>query len=102
MSRKSLLLALGTLLVLAGGSAATLFLLIRHEPDAYRRASIPPGPLRTQRSKEFYDGFFQLLEAMKPESPQEWYVKLTDEQINSYFAEDFVKSGLDERLLPEG
>src|SRR5262249_47086910 len=100
MTRKSFLLAAGILLVLTGGTSATLFLLIRHEPEAYRRACLPPGHDRAQRSKEFYTGFLELYNACTNKD-RELDLRLTDEQINSYFAEDFKRSGVARRLLPE-
>jgi hypothetical protein len=100
MSRKSFLLAAGIALVLAGSTSATLFLLVRHEPEAYRRACFPPGPTRTQRSREFYRGFTELYNACTNKD-HELDLRLTDEQINSYFAEDFKRSGVAQLLLPE-
>src|SRR5262245_1766193 len=44
MSRKSLLMAVGIALALIGGTAAVLFLLVRHEPADYHRATLPAGP----------------------------------------------------------
>lgn len=101
MSRKSFLLALAVALLLTGGIGATLLLLIRQEPETYRRAYVPPGPSRSQRSQEFTQEFSQLLTAVTPNAERDWDIRLTDEQINSYFAEDFKKTRVDERLLPE-
>jgi hypothetical protein len=100
MSRKSFLLAVGIALVLVGGTSAALFLLIRHEPATYRQSSIPPGPERREQSQEFVSQFSQLWNALHGE--QEWDVRLTDKQVNSYFAEGFKMEKLDERMLPEG
>jgi hypothetical protein len=100
MSRKSFLVAASIALVLAGSTSATLFLLIRHEPEAYRRACLPPGPVRTQRSQEFKKGFSELWNACTNKD-HELDLRLSDEQINSYFAEDFKRSGLAQHLLPE-
>ncbi len=100
MTRKSFLLAVGIVLVLTGGTSATLILLIRYEPEAYRRACLPPGKERALRSKEFYSGFLELYNACTNKD-RELDLSLTDEQINSYFAEDFKRSGVARRLLPE-
>ncbi len=102
MSRKSFLMAVGIALALVGGTAAVLVLLIRHEPATYRRASIPAGSVRKEQSEEFYKEFSQLLTALAPGAEREWDIHLTDEQVNSYFAEDFKLSHLDDRLLPDG
>jgi len=103
MSRKSFLLAVGIALLLVGGSAAALFLLIRHEPEVYRRAAVPPGEERQRQNKEFQKELTEhLWPALRPGSEEPFDLRLTDEQINSYFAEDFKHHGLEERLLPEG
>src|SRR5262249_559297 len=60
----------------------------------------PPGPERAQRSQEFKAEFSQLTTAVINHR-DDLDIRLTDEQINSYFAEDFKRSGLSERLLPE-
>src|SRR5262245_9381388 len=102
MSRKTLLLALSLILVVGGGGGAALVLLIRHEPAIYRSAAVPPGPTRLQRSHEFVEEFSQLISsAVTPVNERVLDIQLTDEQINSYFAEGFKQSRLDEQLLPE-
>ncbi|MBI1917328.1 MAG: hypothetical protein HYS12_21725 [Planctomycetes bacterium] len=100
MTRKSFLRAVGIVLVLTGGTCATLILLIRHEPEAYRRACLPPGRERALRSQEFYSGFLELYNACTNKD-RDLDLCLTDEQINSYFVEDFQRSGVARRLLPE-
>jgi hypothetical protein len=103
MSRRSLLLTLGVLFGLAGGGAVVLVGMIRYEHHWYSRAGLPPGPMRTQRSREFTTEFFDFLSAVNGERDERgWYATFTDEQINSYFDEGFIQSGLDTRLLPEG
>src|SRR5437763_7252666 len=102
MSRKSFLLAVGIALLLVGGSAAALFLLVRHEPEVYRRAGVPPGPERKRQNDEFKEELSLLWNALQPAAEQPFDLRLTDAQINSYFAEGFKMQGLEERLLPEG
>jgi hypothetical protein len=92
---------MGIALVLAGGASAVLILLVRHEPAVYRQASVPPGPVRKEQSEKFVSEFSQLWNALQPGSEREWDIHLTDEQVNSYFAEDFKAAKLD-KLLPEG
>jgi hypothetical protein len=101
MSRRSYLLAVGIALALVGCTSAALFLLIRHEPAAFQRAVLPPGEERARLSYEFKSNFSQLTTSWLSESEPEWDVRLTDDQVNSYFSEDFKKSRLDEHLLPE-
>jgi hypothetical protein len=100
MSRKSFFLALGIALVLTGTTSATLFLLIRHEPDIYRRACLPPGKERIERSQECYKELSPLVGTLINHGG-ELDIRLTDEQINSFFAEDFKKSKIDKYLLTE-
>ena len=100
MSRQSFLLTVAIVLALAGGTCATVVLLVHHEPEAYRRAFVPPGPERTRHSREFTAGFSQLTSAVFAKSEAEWDIRLTDEQINSYFAEDFKKTNV-EKSLPD-
>src|SRR5215207_3662135 len=102
MSRRALLWTLSlSVLALVGGGVA-LVLLIRHEPDQYREANVPAGPVRTQRSQEFMEECVNLYNSMLPGNEKEWYIKLSDEQINAYLAEGFVQQGIDERIMPEG
>ncbi|HZY90613.1 MAG TPA: hypothetical protein VFE78_37670 [Gemmataceae bacterium] len=105
MSRRSFYLAIGIFLVLTCGGGAATLLLLRHEPQQYRLAAVPPGAARTERSKEFLNEFCQLISALDDQDPHtapSWYARFTDEQINSYFDEQFVQSGMSEKLLPEG
>src|SRR5262249_3225540 len=87
MTRKSFLTALSIVLVLTGGTSATLYLLVRHEPEAYSQACPPPGQTRAQLSREFYAGFLELYNACTNKD-RELDLSLTAEQINSYFVED--------------
>lgn len=100
MSRRSFLLTVAAVLALTGGTSATLVLLVHHEPEDYRRAFVPPGPERARHSKEFTAGFSQLTSAVRFKSETEWDIRLSDQQINSYFAEDFKKTNV-EKSLPE-
>jgi hypothetical protein len=101
MSRRSVYLALLAVSLLAGGAVAGLCLLVRFEPSAYVQASVPPGEPRKQLADEFTLEFTQLISNMAADQGADWDARFTDEQINSYFAETFVNSGLEERVLPE-
>ena len=100
MSRKSIFMTLGVVTLLFGGTALALALLVRHELEWYTRAAVPPGPQRAKNSREFVSELTELLEP--PERETKWYAQFTDEQINSFFEEGVVQTGLDTRLLPEG
>jgi hypothetical protein len=106
MSRRSFFLAIGIALVLIGGTSATIFLLVRHEPASYRLAAVPPGPDRREQSQEFYSEISPIVSIFDtgsvPEIDRAWDIHLTDKQVNSFLSEGFRTSKLDERLLPEG
>jgi hypothetical protein len=99
MTRRSFFLAVAIVAVLLCGGATALCMVVRYEPKRYADAAIPPGPIRTEKSREFYTVFCGLLTALNNE--HDWDARFTDEQINSYLVEGFVQSGLDRRLLPE-
>jgi hypothetical protein len=98
--RHSLLLGIGVFVLLVGGLAAGLALLVRHEPGFYGRSAIDPGPARKQHSRDFKMEFSNLLNGAF--NGNDWHVTFTETQLNSYFEEDFLTSGLAEKLLPEG
>jgi hypothetical protein len=99
MSRKSLLLGF-VVVVLVGGTGVGVFGLVRHEPDFYLKKAFPPGVERKQRSGKFVEGFFQFCSDVR--EYQEWNARFEEDCINSYFDEQFVASGLAEKVLPEG
>jgi hypothetical protein len=104
MSRKSLLLGVAIALLLGGTVTGALALLVRNEPSAYSRVAVPPGEDREARSKDFYANFWKLMNDIQIEDVAgeiEWGAEFTEEQINSYFEEGFVHSGINDKLLPE-
>jgi hypothetical protein len=102
MSRRSFLVSLGLGLLLLGG-LATPCLLLAYEPALYARAAVPPGQERARRSRECFQEFLDLYaDATNGDRTDGWAVQFTDEQINSYLDEDFLKQGLAPHLLPRG
>jgi hypothetical protein len=99
MTRKSVCLGTGILLLFAAGVGATLLLLLRHEPHFYRRAVVPPGPERQALSKSFCGAALSFLSRVK-DSPK-WGGTFTEEQVNSYLEDDFVHSEVKTLTLPE-
>ncbi len=102
MSRKSLLLALGVLLLLTGGTGGTLALLVRHEPEFYRKAAVAPGEDRKKLSKNFQTQFGYMMTYIINYEDKKWDAEFTEEQINSYLEEDFLRSGITGKSFPEG
>lgn len=100
MTRKSVLLGLALLVLLAGTVTAAVALLVRREPAFYQVASVPPGPERQERSKEFTKKCSDLINGIV--NDRSWEEHFTEAQINSYFDEDFIRSGINDRLLPDG
>lgn len=103
MSRRSLLLAIAVFACLTCGVGATLWTLVRYEPNLYLRAAVPPGEQRHQLSEKCQRELMQLYNSVaNTQEDQEWEHRFTDSEINSYLAEHFVQSHLNEHLLPEG
>jgi hypothetical protein len=100
MTRKSILLGLALVLGVTGAATAGLVALIRREPDFYRQGATRPGKERKQKSQEFVSEFCHLYNEAAYST--KWEVQFSEEQINSYFDEDFVGSGLLGKSLPEG
>jgi hypothetical protein len=100
MSRRSVFVGLGIVVLLAGSFGAVLLLLLHYEPRAHRDSALPAGPEREHCSDEFYSEFSELLSAMNGKEP--WSRSFTDKQINSFLKEGFIHSGMSEKLLPEG
>jgi hypothetical protein len=99
MSRKSVVLGTAILLLLACTSGATLLILLRHEPTFYRRAAVPAGPEREALSGRFSGDASSLLLRIK-DSPS-WQDTFSEEQINSFLQEGFVRSEANTLTLPE-
>jgi hypothetical protein len=101
MSRRSFLVAIGIVVFLAITVSTTLVLLLRYEPGHYRRAALPTGERRQRLSVDCLREFSELVSALSNDK-DDWYTRFTDEQINSWFEEAFMRCGLGEKILPEG
>ncbi len=102
MSRRSFLLAIVIFLCLTSGVGASLWVLVRYEPRVYLQAAMPPGEERHQLSEKCWHELLQLYSAVANPEEQIWGHSFTDEEINSYLAENFVLSRFDKEFLPEG
>jgi hypothetical protein len=102
MSRRSLLLAIAIFVCLTCAVGATLWILVRYEPSIYLRAAVPPGEQRHQLSEKCQQELMKLYSSVLNPDEQEWGHRFTDSEINSYLAEHFVQSHLNEHMLPEG
>ena len=99
MSRKSVLLGIGILVLLASAGSGTLVLLVRHEPDFYRKTSVPPGEVRQKRSQECLHEMSEVWNDMHNSDQPTWQASFTEEQINSFFDEDFIRSRLEPEMI---
>lgn len=102
MSRRSFVLAVAIFVCLTSGVGAALWMLVRYEPNVYLRAAVPPGEQRHQLSEKCERELIQLYNSVASADDQEWGHRFTDSEINSYLAEHFVQSHLNEHVLPEG
>ena len=105
MTRKTFLLGIAVALLLAGGVSVALILLVQHEPSDYSRAAVPPGEEREAQSKAFLVHFTKLMNDIQSDdgaAENNWEAEFTEQQVNSFFEEGFVRTGIDEKLLPEG
>jgi hypothetical protein len=101
MSRRSFLVALGLAVFGAASVAATLFGLLHYEPGHYRRAAVADAETRGKLSAAFMNEFSSFVSSMTTD-PDGWYGTFPDNQINSFLAEQFIKCGLGDKVLPEG
>jgi hypothetical protein len=105
MRRKVLWLAVGLMLTGVAAILVTLLVMVQHEPSFYRRAAMPAGPQRTEWSKQFeisVGNFFIWVKSGGDAKTGNWNGKFDELGINSYLAEDFVRGGLAQKLLPDG
>src|SRR5262245_37793931 len=98
MSRKSVLLACGIVLLLVVATGSGLVWLVRHEPAFYRRSAVAAGKERLQCSRAFKAEFVQLINDIV--NKRQWDARFTEEQINSDFDEDFLHEHSAEKILP--
>ena len=90
MRRRALLRAFGCVCLLLAIGLGLFFALLRHEPDLYQRTAIPQGLKREQLSKLF-SSHAQTLLTVGFSGEGAWSEEFTADEINSYFAEDFVR-----------
>ena len=99
MHRRSITLTIAIVVFLTGGTGTTLALLLRHEPAFYTRAALPEGAPRSKCSGVFVGELARLFAGISDK--RQWDARFTEEQINSYCQEDFLKEHPDDRPLPE-
>jgi hypothetical protein len=101
MRRKAMILTLGALLLALAAVLAGLAVLMRHEPTFYRERAMSAGARRKAQSRAFLQEFGQLLTDVSPNGRPNWQAFFTEEQVNSFLQEDFLKPGTADKLLPD-
>jgi hypothetical protein len=99
MNRKSVLFGFGVGLLLVGVGAVLVLLLV-HEPAVYARASQPEGEERKHLCGQFNNEFVHLYDGIR--NGPTFDGTFTEESINSYLEEDFIRTGIAKSVLPEG
>ncbi len=101
MSRKKFILLVGipVVLLIAGGTA--LFLLVKHRPAFYVESAVPPGKQRKELSSRCF-GLLTRLSGNIIDGKGKWEVTFTQDEINSFFAEDFLRWGDADDLRRQG
>jgi hypothetical protein len=106
MRRKSLWMAIGLLVLIAGSIGATLVALTRHVPAFYAQSAMAPGPQRKELSKKFEQGeMLHLISGIKnggQDNAGNWRGNIYESQLNAYLQEEFLTSGKAKEWLPEG
>lgn len=100
MVRKPILLGAGVVALLAAGAGVAVAALLKHEPEFYRHAGVPPGPGRHKLSVQFVGHFAQFYQDVT--SHRQWRAQFRQDGVNSFFQEQLVPDGWAKRILPEG
>jgi hypothetical protein len=98
---KAYLFCLYTGLLLAGALVG-LGALLRHEPHFYLNREIDAGEDRKRSSSKFVNDFLQLLVNVKENGRDGWHFKFTENDVNSFFQEDFINFGEADNLRKLG
>jgi hypothetical protein len=105
MHRKSLWLSLTLVGIVVGCALTALVMLTQHVPSFYVRSAVPEGPQRKDVSKQFFGKSVSLIADIvnggRPDTGN-WGGEFSDAEVNCYFEEHFLQSGLAAKLLPDG
>jgi hypothetical protein len=101
MSRRSVLLAFTSGLIFLGTLLVMVYGMLAYEPRHYMRSAPPADEeQRGELSRKCLGEICALYSAVSSE--RVWTGDFTDTELNCYFADAFVRSGLSEKLLPAG
>src|SRR6266851_144858 len=99
MKRRSVLFGIGAGLLLVS-VGAVLVLLLLHEPAVYARVGQPEGEERKQLCGQFNSDLIRLYDEIRDQPT--FGATFSQESINIYFDEDFVRTWVAKSVLPEG
>src|SRR3954447_4422010 len=91
MSRKSFALAIVIIFLLVGLVGAGGFVLVKHEPNFYKRGDIPQGPERERIADSVESEIInRLFDGIKNERTT-WQANFREDHLNAWFAEGLLK-----------
>jgi len=99
LGRKSFYIALALVLLLIAAVVGLFSYLLSREPKFYAAAEVPPGPDRQQASENFEKEATSLYSQIQNET--EWETYFDEHEVNSWLAEDFIRSNLVQHLPKE-
>src|SRR5687768_10232241 len=99
--RKLLAIIAAAGLIAVAATVAVVAFSLKTEPDFYRQCELPEGKARKTKSAEFL-GIFSQLASNIVDGKGKWQISFTQDQINSYFCEDFIRLGDAAHLQRQG
>ncbi len=99
MRRKTLVRA-GIVVATLAGLLVVVYFLLRYEPDFYRSRLIPESDLRSKQAATCEGALFALGAGLSDKD--EFQVSITEAEINSYLQDRFIKSNVQNTVLPRG
>jgi hypothetical protein len=101
MRRRRLLVSVGQVVAFVALVLVGLGWAAKRVPDFYAQGDLPEDAARFSKSGEAVSQYLRMSYAIETLEP-EWTVAFTDDQLNSYFQEDFPKNHGGDANLPEG
>ena len=98
MAKKRVLLLGACGIVLFVGLAVSLILMIKHEPEYYPTSKLPEGKERRDLSNELM-GDLATLWGHIDGGQGDWEVTISQDALNAFFEEDFIRVGNDAKKL---
>lgn len=95
--RRKVIWSLVVLLVFLGLLAGAAWYILTHEEKYYAEAAVASGPERVKVSKQFDSKVISFLNEVL--CREQWNLECSQHEVNSYLAQDFIKSNL-QSLLP--